>query len=441
MDGTIESRASGTRSLRAVERMCAVADEAATLNFATSALVEGELPTDAIRVALDALRARHPLLSASFDGSRFVAGAAAPIELVESSGSVDDVDPILEEELRHRRWEPSGPRARCHLLRHGPGLATIVLSFHHVVSDGSSGVIAMRDLLHALATPGTFEGPIASPGQDTYFPEGRGGARDMVRALAYQSAIGRRPKPFRVRNGPSVSPEARVLRLDPIRFSRDESLAIHRAAKANGSTIHGVLVAAIAIAVAAESPVDGAVPIRVMHPVDMRRYLATHPGTRPIGDAIGYYVSSVETDHRVDRAPDLGVLAEEVTRGVRDAKDRGEPFLTAPAGGRLLVLARALLGDTRFRILAEKALVASTFSITNLGALESLGMKRTFGPLRIRRFGFVAAPSIFGAFCASASSFDGELELVLHHVEPRVDAVLANRIRDRVRANLGSFVA
>lgn len=427
------------RRLRPVERMVRVADEAYTLNFATCALLEGNLETPQLRAALAALVRRHPLLGAAVEADH-LRMRGVPIELVESGASIEAVDALLEGELRHRRWPSQGPRARCLVVRHTDQLTTLILAFDHLVSDGSSGVLAMRDLLRLLASREAEMEPLPSPGMDVFFPAGRGGAKDFVASLAYTGRKNQLQKPFRLRRGNDVGPDERVLRIHRSRFSRHETERMLGYAKRAGATMHGLLVAALSLAIAEESGRDGGVPIRVMHPVDMRRYLDTLPGAGSIGEAIGYYVSSVETDHLVDRGTNAATLSSEVTRAVRSAKERGEPFYTAPTGGRLLVLARTLLGAERFRAVAEAALVPSTFSITNLGPLEKLGLERRYGPLRIREFGFVASPSIFGSFCASASTFDGELELVLHHVEPFVDASKAERIGARVATTLRQAV-
>jgi len=433
-----DAQTSNGRRLRPVEKMTRVADEGFTMNFGTSVLVSGEVDTDSLRRALDELVKRHPLLGSAVSDDRFAYGRAAPIPIAESNAPLEDADACIEADLQHSRWESEGPRARCVLVRHDASLATIALTFDHVTSDGSSGVIAMRDLLEHYADRTTSAAPIASPGQDAFFPDGRGRARDLLRALAKMREQGALPRPHRMGHRKPVVPEERRIRLRRIKLTRDETSTLVRRAKGADATVHGALVSALAIAIAESTKKEGDLPIRVMHPVDMRRYLAsTSTGvTKTIGDAIGYYVSSVETDHLVGAETTFDSLASDVTRGVRSAKERGEPFLSAPSAGRLLVLARSLLGASRFRDTAERKLLQGTFALTNLGELERLGVRETYGPLRVLSFGFVASPSIFGPFCASASTFGGELELVIHHVEPRFDAATAARISRRVHALL-----
>lgn len=427
-----------SRPIGGIEKMVLVAEEAYTMTFGTSALVAGAFERETVRRALDRLALRHPLLGAAVEGVRLVPGAGEPLALVETEAPLEGIEDVLEAEIQHQHWDDRGPRARCVIVRHGEGLATVALTFHHLVSDGGSGVIALRDLLARLGGVDVSDEPIPSPGQEHFLPEGRGGARDLFRSIGHAAAQGKGPAPFRLGKGPRVPPFERRTRIHRIRLDRDESEAVARFAKSSGATVHGVLVGAVALAHAELAQRDDGVPLRVMHPVDMRRYLGSVTGEDRIGDAIGYYVSAVETDHRVAPSTPLATLAPEVTHSVRTAKERGEPFLSAPSAGKLLVLARSLLGAERFRDIGERQVLVASFGLTNLGALERLGMRTRFGSLEVREVSFLASPSVFGAFCASASSFDGAIELVLHHVEPRIDRETGRRLAELVERILRS---
>lgn len=52
-----------------------------------------------------------------------------------------------EVETQHETWPLGGPRVRCVRLRHSDADSTLLLTFHHVVADGKSGVVVMRDLI------------------------------------------------------------------------------------------------------------------------------------------------------------------------------------------------------------------------------------------------------------------------------------------------------
>ncbi len=214
-----------SRPIGGIEKMVLVAEEAYTMTFGTSALVAGPVDRATVRRALDDLARRHPLLGAAVEGKRLVPGAGAPIELVETETPLDAIESVLEAGIQHRAWDDRGPRARCVLARHGEGLATVALAFHHLVSDGGSGVIALRDLLARIGGDEVSNEPIPSPGQEHFLPEGRGGARDLFRAIAHSGEQGKKPKPYRLGKGPRVPPAGRRTRIHRIRLARDPQRA------------------------------------------------------------------------------------------------------------------------------------------------------------------------------------------------------------------------
>ena len=63
-----------------------------------------------------------------------------------------------------------GPRARCIWLRHGEADSTLLLTFHHVISDGKSGVLVMRDLIRLLADPSLELPEIPTATLESFFP-------------------------------------------------------------------------------------------------------------------------------------------------------------------------------------------------------------------------------------------------------------------------------
>ena len=56
----------------------------------------------------------------------------------------------------------------------------------YLVSDGSSGMFAMRDLLGFLATPDEIPEPLESPGLHALLPQGHGGLADIARVIAIE---------------------------------------------------------------------------------------------------------------------------------------------------------------------------------------------------------------------------------------------------------------
>jgi|GEM_PF-1309375 len=441
----------GRRLLAPAERMVDVFDRGATLNFLVVAQVNGPLSADRLESALRRLESRHPLLRARVErsegGVAFVPGEARPIPLRVLEGPAGAWRALAEEGLTHRVWDDAGPRAELTWLRHSPCESSLLLLFHHLVSDGSSGMFAMRDLLRLAAQPGLALAPIPAPAPSRFYPAGHGSLGWQLRTLRMLVASMFGPKPQRLRVEPrgarKPEPEgARTPRLARLRIPREESARLLQRARRDGATVHGVLSAAFARAVASQLGAGPAVE-RILHPVDMRRYArAHHPGLATPGEAVGYYVSSMETNHRVDPSSPLAPLAREVTQQIRDGKARGTPLMTAPIAGPMLSKRHErTAGDLpRFRDFVETKVVFDTFSLTNLGPLEQLGLEPSYGELTVADVYFVAAGSVLSTLGGAVTTFGGALTLTIGWVEPLVAREVAERVVSRIEHELADYI-
>lgn len=404
-------------------------DRAATMNFVTVAQLRGPLQAATLQRALRCLEARHPLLRAQLvRGPEYtsLSAGAAEIPLFEREVEQAQVLALGGALLEHREWPDSGPRAELHWLRHGPDSSSLLLLLHHVVSDGSSGILAMRDLL-AFAADGDPSAvqPLPSPGQDSFFPAEQKLLRDGFLAQL-KAGVPKALPVARVGSRREVPMEERSMGVLRLQLDAAQSTALQQRARHDGATIHGVLSAALALAIAQEVPEPGLQ--RMAHPVDLRRYLrARYPDTSAIGDAVGYYVSSVVTEHTLHGQP-LGSLAREISAAVRAGKESGEPLLNAPVRGPLLVDRTAGMPVAEFRTLCEQQIFDNTCSLTNLGKLEQLGCAEHVGALQVEDLYFLAASSVLGKFGGSAVSFRGRIALQLAYVRPFVPDPLAETL-------------
>ncbi|MFE3502639.1 amino acid adenylation domain-containing protein [Kitasatospora sp. NPDC059160] len=114
----------------------------------------GALDPAALEQALHQLAARHEILR-----TRFAEGAdSAPAQVIEPTGSLplvqvdagdwDDVDLVaaLHQEASRPFDLAHGPLARAHLFRLDPQQHVLLLSMHHIVTDGWSYRIVAREL-------------------------------------------------------------------------------------------------------------------------------------------------------------------------------------------------------------------------------------------------------------------------------------------------------
>lgn len=160
-------------------------EAAGKYNSITRVTFEGPLGSDRLRAALAAVLRRHPQLAAGFDSE----AQAEPLQLLplvlpewpwrelELAASADEAEALqaLEREELDRDFTVGGPGdgplLQATLARHGQ-LSTLFLTAHHLVVDGWSTPIMLRDLLAAYG-----DGPDTLPSIRVDYPS-------VVRALA-----------------------------------------------------------------------------------------------------------------------------------------------------------------------------------------------------------------------------------------------------------------
>jgi len=432
------------RLLSPNERMTDAFDRASTLNFTTVARVRGSTSEAELRAALGSLEQRHPLLRAGIERkgkqTRFIADGGAPIPLFVRDGARDEVLAIATQTLAHRTWSDEGPRAELTYVRHGVQDFSLVLLLHHVVSDGSSGIFAMRDLLSFLGGEPLSSAPVASPGSLAILPKRHAGLWSYLRTLRLIVASSRGEKPRRLHAPEKAPVEQRVPVCVRIELDDLDTQHVAQRARRVGATVHGLLCAAMALSVQRQLAAPWAMQ-RVLSPVCLRRYLRARGAARAdVADAVGCYVSSIETDHRVVNGGDLSLLAREVTTQLQRKKADGVPLLTAPVAGPLLTDRFERAPPGKLQKLAEEKLMLSTFSITNLGNLESqLDLHTQYGALTLDDIYFVAAGSVLGALGASVTTYRGRLTMAICGVEPLITRAQLNAMRTQVEALLHEF--
>nr|WP_272918037.1 non-ribosomal peptide synthetase [Actinomadura rayongensis] len=136
--------------------------------------LKGALDADALRAAGQALLDRHANLRASFHQP---AGAAQPVQviarhvalpwrLVDVAGSAAEADRVAAEELG-RRFDPAEPPLlRFLLIRLAPEHHRLVITNHHILLDGWSLPILLREMFAVYAAGGNADLPSPPPYRD-----------------------------------------------------------------------------------------------------------------------------------------------------------------------------------------------------------------------------------------------------------------------------------
>ena len=85
--------------------------------------------------------------------------------------------------------------------------------------------------------------------------------------------------------------------------------------------------------------------------------------------------------------------------------------------------------------------VTDTFSLSNLGPLERLGLAAQVGSLTLEDCYFVAASSVLAQLGGTAVSFAGRISLHLNGVSPLVSPTQLERVAERTAAALHAYAA
>jgi len=438
------------RPFGTVEAMVDALDRLASLSFTTVGRVRGAFSDAQLRIALDVLHARHPLLRCRIERRGltktpwFVPDAEATRPTLHAEErAADDWHQPAARMLDTGAFRDAGPRLICVRLRHAADDSTLLLAFHHVVSDGKSGVLAMRDLVSALDAIVSGETPpchvIPADAQNDYFPDAASPWKNQ--RLFAQVAREQLVASPGASVGLSRSSEQGPHEVFSLSLSQTETRALIASCRERGCTVHGRLGAALMLALAQQSLFEERA-VRFFHPVDMRQVLRAQKvfdpaGGRDIGDAVGCYVSFVESRHHVRHSDqDPWELASEVTRQLHTRIERGVPFFSSPVLGAITRPALACVPVARREAVARSVLSSTTTGLTNLGVLERLGLDAHRGSVRLTECHFAATPSTTGYAGVSATCYDGRLRMNLVATRPGYATEALERLMADLRTGL-----
>lgn len=438
--------AGGGRPLGALEYVVAIADRAAPINFVMVADLRGPVAEAGLRAALDVVQRRHPLLGMALapHGRRLrFAPGAGPIPLAVVEAPKDAVPGLCADEATRRLPEEAGPLLRATWVRGVGERSTLLLTFHHSIGDGTAGALLVRDLMQALAGE-AGEAPLPAALED-HLPPATVGARGVVAHLGFLGRVFRRLARLRGVPGYRVdgAPRADVgaCRIGVARRDLDPaaSKALAAAARAEGTTVHGLLGAALleaAFAVSDRRPVVG-----FGSPVNLRGRLMP-----PVGDDVGLFITMVASLHRLDPMPGFWDLARDIRGQLGEMIDSGDVFSAIPFQGRGLArlapwLGRGVVGARRF-VRVMRSIWLDGIGLSNLGRLS---IEARYGAVSVEAVGFCAAPTVFGDLAAFAATLDGRMCLhwvgVTPHIPPAALDAIVNGMMARLHRVAGAAEA
>ncbi|MBC8876053.1 MAG: hypothetical protein H8E44_42045 [Planctomycetes bacterium] len=445
----VSSSANGSveRQLSPFEKVIWRLSEAAPLNFSVFCRVSGPLTEPVLRRALVAAQKRHPLcqvrIQQTGQGPGYRTSDVPELPLRVHQADSDQCLEIVEEEINTPIPWDSGPLVRCALIRRSAQLHHVLLTFHHMVGDATSGVYLMRDLIDAAGQAATTDSSVNLPPLADSTPldhrlpiytRGFSGFRRTVGLAAgtlLQNARLRRPD--WIRPDRDVPPSERRTRVLSRTLEADFSERLRARCRQEKTTIHGALTAAICLQIAHEMDHGRSVSIRHRTAVNVRDILLP-----TAGEDVGFFASMVFYRGQVSRHDQFWDIARVANGQIKSAIAKGTP---ADAVRMVPHLYRLLGGD---RLSPEKLARLwrkhnpTTTGLTNIGAVK---IETQFGAFTIEDMQFAVSPAALGDFTCCCSSLHGRLFWNFMLPEPTFRPERAERLTEEMVARLVDAVS
>jgi hypothetical protein len=437
------------RPLSPLERWYWICDQISPLNVIGHVRVRGRLREEVLGQGLDALQARHPLLRVAIrserDGSkpRFVPITGQPIGLrtVTVPDGEQPCDGRWRRELDERElvdpvdWA-TGPLARAVAISQGD-LHDLIITVPHCIADGTTVLSLLRQWLQLAARYESGETTEIRPERDRPGPEDllprnhrglSGTARVVTQLLSDQLAAGRL-KPRRLeptRRVPFAQRSSRLIHHD---IDGPDVAALAQACKREGTTVHGLLAAAMVTTVA-EDAGTGPGHLTIGSPVTFREALVP-----PVSeDEVGTYVATLPSVVAYRPGQPLWPMARTISQDLARRRSRGE-HLTAIATMGFVAPKTVAKSDRFLKFMEDKGPI--TLCLSNLGRYD---FPDRIGPWRLSDAEFVTGLSVNAFFVATVNTSHDRMACNFTHVDQAIPRDRAERLADAtVEAVLASL--
>ncbi|MFI5753627.1 FAD-dependent monooxygenase [Streptomyces sp. NPDC051569] len=447
-EGPAAGPGSVRRDLSPLERLYWIADLTSPLNVIARARVHGNLSPSLHRRALDILQLRHPLLRVAItdDGTgahpAFVPldGRQIPLRHVRVSPDDPAADTRWQREVDGRElaegldWR-TGPLLRAVVItsggtedEDGGDVHDLLLTVSHVIADGKTCLSLVREWIELAARLDDGASPQAVPRRvlpatDDLLPRRHRGPSGIT---GFKAMMRREEQASLTRPAQRVVPsehvpfEQRRTRMEHRSLSADRMELLVRAAKRNGTTVHGALAAAMVSAVARDAGTPAAAHFSIGSPVDFRADLEP-----PVSaDEVGTYVATVPSRVRYEPGQSLWPMARSISQDVVRRRKRQDHLATISLPR---VAGPGSLADSEsfMRFMDEEGPI--NLCLSNVGRYD---FPEQSGHWRIDGAQFLTGVSVMGAIVAAATTSHGRLAWNFGYVEGLVPASRAQRIAD-----------
>ncbi|MDR6979072.1 amino acid adenylation domain-containing protein/non-ribosomal peptide synthase protein (TIGR01720 family) [Streptomyces sp. 3330] len=386
----------------------------------------GPLDRAALRRSCDAVLTRHPALRAGF----LQRGTGRAVQLVpravEAPWAEDDLSPLPEAERsaaldritaedRERRFTLSAPPlVRFRLLCLAADRHVLLLTNHHILLDGWSLPLVLRDLFELYERGGSAEGMPPAPSFRRHLGWLAGQDREAA-GQAWRAALGDLDEPTLLApagaaDGPSVFPQRVVTRL-PEQLTAD----LTRFARTRGLTVNTLVQAAWALSLARATGRQDVV---------FGATVSGRPAELPdVEETVGLFINTVPVRVRLDPAEPLGALLERVQRE------------------QSALLPHHHLGLADIQRLTGLGDLFDTAVVFENAPFDEESLDRTFGGVRVALLEDTATTGTMHYPLSLVAVPGRRLRLDLSHRADVVDEASARRLARRLVRILGALAA
>lgn len=424
------------RDLGAFERLYWLFNHWSPNNVVAVCELEGWLEPARLARALNALVQRHPVL-----GHRILADAAGrhprlvgrqarglPLEL--HVGTTLTRDALVTHEL-NVSLDPEVSLARV-VCAHGSSGSLLLLTCLHVIADATSVMLALRELLAGYEGDATREvdAGLPLPSPELCLPDAARGVRGAGLIVSTQvSALWRSllHAPARLPAQRDVAVSQRANAYVQRTFAPQPLAALQRACRHNAVSLHGLLCAALALAIADELGLRERprAMLQLGSPISFRDALSP-----AVGSELGSYVCTLGLCLDVGGDATLWTVAREVNTQIAARREAGEDLATLALIKRATPATYAASGGMA-RVAEQHG--PGNVCLSNIGAFE---LPQRVAGIGVRAAHWVASLSVTGYFLCAVTRNAHGLSLDFAYLEGVVSAERAQRIVDGTSARL-----
>src|SRR5215469_9352816 len=382
------------RPLGGLEEFIWLLDQSRPAHFVMAAEVSGTTTLSAWCRALDFVQARHPLFSVRIarnkeDRPCFYQErtASIPFRVVQGTDATRRWESEAELELSIPFDPTAAPLVRAVLL-HEEQRAVCLLTAHHSIADGRSIAFVIRDLLEVVSGKPVGRLPVMPSVEDILGVT----SADISYPSSGPTSLPERPAVF-------VTKEDTRPRIKGLSLTTQLTGRLRQRARQEGTTVHGALSSALALAFWQVVDDLSASPVRIMSPIDARKVLG-------LGEGCGVLVASGSVTIEPCEAITFWEIARSAT--ARLEKARTLEAIKAVRYGTHQLMKQSLDVPTVAAVAARG--YTHDIMLTNVGPL---GYQTDFGELRLEAvWGPAFSASLLDAHTIGVATTNGSIRLV-----------------------------